>query len=134
MSDIPIGQLARRSGVKVPTIRYYEQEGLLSTPARTEGGQRRYDEAALARLRFVRHARELGFELQAIRELLTLSTQPDRPCAEVDWIARRQMVEVERRIGQLVALRAELKRMLDECGQGRVCDCRVIEALADSGR
>ena len=131
MTDISIGELARRTSVKVPTIRYYEQVGLLTVPSRTEGQQRRYDRTAVARLNFVRHARELGFDVAAVRELLALSEQPDRPCAEVDGIARRHVEDINRRIAQLVALRRELQRSLDACGRGRVGDCRVIEALAD---
>ena len=130
--DISIGELARRTGVKVPTIRYYEGVGLLPVPARTEGQQRRYETKAVDRLNFIRHARELGFDVEAIRELLAMSAEPDRSCAEVDAIARHHLAAVERRIGQLVALRGELHRMLDVCGQGRVCDCRVIEALSES--
>jgi DNA-binding transcriptional MerR regulator len=113
MADISIGELARRSGVKVPTIRYYEQAGLLPIPGRTEGHQRRYGRAAVGRLNFIRHARELGFEVAAVRELLALSEQPYRPCAE------------------LSALRRELQHSLDACGHGRVGECRVIEALAE---
>jgi DNA-binding transcriptional MerR regulator len=131
MADISIGELARRSGVKVPAIRYYEQVGLLPAPARTEGQQRRYGRAAVARLNFIRHARELGFEVVAVRELLALSEQPDRPCAEVDHIARRHVDDIDRRIAQLVALRRELQRSLNVCGHGRVGECRVIEALAE---
>jgi DNA-binding transcriptional MerR regulator len=129
MADISIGELARRTGVKVPTIRYYEQAGLLPVPARTEGQQRRYGQAAIAGLNFIRHARELGFEAAAVRELLALSEQPDRPCA--DSIARRHVEDIDRRIAQLVALRRELQRSLDVCGHGRVGECRVIEALAE---
>ncbi|QEE41003.1 MULTISPECIES: helix-turn-helix domain-containing protein [unclassified Methylobacterium] len=131
MSDISIGELARRTSVKVATIRYYEQVGLLTVPTRTEGQQRRYDEAAVVRLNFVRHARELGFDVPAVRELLALSDQPDRPCAEVDGIARRHVEDIDRRIARLVSLRRELQHSLDACGRGRVSDCRVIEALGD---
>jgi DNA-binding transcriptional MerR regulator len=131
MTEISIGELARRTGVKVPTVRYYEQVGPLTLLSRTEGQQRRYDRAALARLNFIHHARELGFDVAAVRELLALSEQPDRPCAEVDGIARRHVEEIDCRIAQLVALRRELQRSLDACRHGRVSDCRVIEALAD---
>ncbi len=129
--DISIGELSRRTGVKAPTIRYYESVALMRPPSRSEGQQRRYSEAEVSRLTFVRHARELGFEIQAIRELLAMSEQPDQSCAEADRIARRHMSEVDRRIGQLTALRAELQRMVDACGHGRVGDCRVIETLAN---
>ena len=130
--DIAIGELSRRAGVKVPTIRYYEGVGLMPPAPRSEGRQRRYDESHVTRLNFIRHARELGFEVDAIRELLALSADPDRPCGEVDVIARRHMAAVEHRIRQLTAMKKELRRMIEGCGQGRVGECRVIETLADS--
>ena len=74
---LTIGTLGRKTGTKVQTIRYYEQIGLIPEPGRTEGGQRRYGDAALDRLSFIRHARELGFPLQAIRDLLSLTDNPD---------------------------------------------------------
>ena len=129
-----IGELARQTGVKVPTIRYYEQIGLLAEPPRTAGQQRRYGAAELARLNFIRHARELGFEVAHISELLELSAQPNRACDVADTIAERHLAEVDRRIGQLTALRAELARMLEECRHGRMCECRVIQVLADHGQ
>ena len=128
--SIAIGELGRRSGVKVPTIRYYEQIGLLPQPARTEGQQRRYEAGDLARLSFIRHARELGFEVDAIRTLLQLQDRPDQPCAVADEIAKARLAEVERRIASLIALRKELEKMINECARGRVAECRVIEALA----
>jgi DNA-binding transcriptional MerR regulator len=130
--DFSIGELARRTGVKAPTIRYYEQIGLLPLPPRTEGQQRRYDAGHASRLNFVRHARELGFDVDAIRELLAMNAKPDQSCAEVDEMARRHITEIDRRIAHLTTLRAELQRTVDECGRGRVCECRVIETLADS--
>ncbi|GEP01554.1 MerR family transcriptional regulator [Methylobacterium haplocladii] len=129
--DIPIGELSRQTGVKVPTIRYYEQVGLMPIPPRTSGWQRRYGAAEIARLNFIRHSRELGFEIEAIRELLTMNAHPDRSCADVDLIARRHLTEVERRIERLTALKAELSRMIGECGHGRIAECRVIAVLSD---
>ena len=85
----------------------------------------------MGRLNFIRHARELGFEVAAVRELLALSEQLYRPCAEVDSIARRHIADIDRRIAQLSALRRELQHSLDACGHGRVGECRVIEALAE---
>ena len=128
---LAIGTLARRTGTKVQTIRYYEQIGLMPEPGRTEGGQRRYGDAELDRLAFIRHARQLGFTLGAIRELLDLSGNPERSCADVDTIAQRQLREVEARIARLEALRTELRRMLNECDRDRVADCRVLEVLRD---
>jgi len=132
MMDFPIGEAARRSGVKVPTIRYYEQVGLLPAPARSGSQRRRYGRADLHRLTFIRHARELGFEVDAIRTLLSLQDDPTQPCAHADAIARARLEEVDRRIASLLALKAELARMLDQCANGRIADCRVIETLADA--
>lgn len=132
--NITIGELSQRTGVKVPTIRYYEQVELMPVPARTDGKQRRYGEAEVARLNFIRHSRELGFEIDAIRELLAMSAQPDRSCSEVDQITRRHLAGVDRRIEQLQALRVELQRMVDECERGRICECRVIQVLAEPAR
>jgi len=129
--DFSIGELARRSKVKVPTIRYYEQIGLLPAPPRTEGQQRRYDTGHAARLNFVRHARELGFEVDAIREMLAMSAKPSQSCAKIDEMARRHIGEIDRRIAHLTTLRVELQRTVDECGRGQIYECRVIEVLSD---
>ena len=128
---LTIGTLSRKTGTKVQTVRYYEQIGLLREPGRTEGGQRRYEEADLDRLAFIRHARQLGFSLDAIRELLDLSDHPQQSCADADSIARRQLKQVEQRLLRLQALQKELKRMIVECSGGRVADCRVLEVLRD---
>jgi DNA-binding transcriptional MerR regulator len=127
--DFSIGELARRTDVKVPTIRYYEQIGLLPPPPRSQGQQRRYGREAQARLAFIRHARALGFEIEDIRELLALNADPGRPCVDADKIAARHLAAVEQRIAQLQGLRAELHRMLDTCAGGCVADCRVLESL-----
>lgn len=129
--NLPIGELARRTGVKVPTIRFYEQIGLLAAPPRTEGNQRRYGKAEIDRLNFIRHARELGFEVDHIRELLAMAQEPQASCHQADSIAKAHLREVDRRIERLQALRGELSRMIDECRHGRICDCRIIEVLAD---
>ena len=126
-----IGELARRAGTKAETVRWYEREGLLPAPARTAGGHRAYTRAHLDRLAFVRHARELGFPLDRVRELLRLTDDPERSCAEADRIARAHLDAVRGRIARLRALEAELARMVADCGQGRVAECRVIEVLAD---
>lgn len=128
---LSIGALAKRTGTKVQTIRYYEQIGLMPEPGRTIGGQRRYGDGELDRLAFIRHARQLGFSLEAIRELMELADNPECPCAQVDAVAQRQLRGVEARIARLEALRTELRRMVSECGQGKVADCRVLEVLRD---
>jgi len=126
-----IGELSRRTGVKVTTIRYYEQNGLLPEPDRAESGHRRYDDASLERLAFIRQSRLLGFELAAIRELLDLANHPDRPCEAVDDIAKRHVNGIESRIRQLSALKAELVRVIDGCGSERISDCHVLQSIAD---
>lgn len=131
MAMISIGTVARETGVKVPTIRYYEAAGLLPRPERTESNRRTYDDATVRRLRFIRHARELGFEIDAIRQLMDLSDQPDRSCADVDIIARSHLAEIDEKIARLTALRSEVQRMVEEGEHGRVAECRVIEVLAD---
>ncbi|RKF14590.1 MerR family transcriptional regulator [Roseovarius spongiae] len=128
---LSIGALAKRTGAKVQTIRYYEEIGLMPEPDRTEGGQRRYRDTELDRLAFIRHSRELGFSLEAIRELLDLSDSPERSCARIDAVAQRQLKEVEARIARLEALRIELRRMIGECTADRVADCRILEVLRD---
>lgn len=131
MKPLAIGDLARQSSVKIPTIRFYEVRGLLPTPARTEGNRRTYGMADVRRLRFIRHARQLGFEVEAIRTLLDLADHPDRPCDEADAIARRHLADIDDRITRLNGLRAEVQSMIDQCARGQVSDCRVIEVLAD---
>ncbi len=129
--ELSIGHLARETGCKVQTIRYYETIGLMPAPARTAGNQRRYGRRHVDRLAFIRHARELGFSLEAIRSLMSLADDPDQPCEAADQIARIQLVQVESRIERLQALKTELERMIEQCRGGRIADCRVIEVLAD---
>ena len=126
-----IGAVALATGCKVQTIRYYEEIGLIAPNGRTSGNQRRYDRAAIDRLSFIRHARDLGFTLDQVRDLLTLTDQPDESCGPADRIAEENLAEVERRIAQLQALGAELRRMLTECRGGRSADCRILEVLGD---
>ncbi|SDO31662.1 DNA-binding transcriptional regulator, MerR family [Halomonas shengliensis] len=132
--DMGIGELARQAGCKPETVRYYERIGLLQAASRTEGGQRRYGEEAVRRLTFIRHARDFGFSVPAVRELLAMSDRPDMPCQEVDAIARHHLEKVESRLQRLSALRDELRRMVDQCAGGKVENCRIIEALSAPGR
>lgn len=129
-----IGELSRRTGVKVPTIRYYEDRGLLAAPDRTEGNQRRYDRAGLERLRFIKHARDLGFSTQAILSLIELQDHPDRTCDTAEDIAAARLADVRDRIRRLQALEAELARIAAGCpGDGPARDCYVMASLADHG-
>lgn len=127
-----IGSLSKQTGVKVPTIRYYEKIGLISPPERTEGNQRRYRKEALQRLGFIKHARELGFSIPSITALIKLQDYPDRSCAEATTIAREQLDDVRERIASLLRLETELLRITEGCkGSGVVSDCYVLASLAD---
>ncbi len=129
--DFTIGHLSRETGCKVQTIRYYEQIGLMPQPLRTSGNQRRYGHNHVARLAFIRHGRELGFPLDAIRTFLSLADDPNRSCEAADRIARAQLQTVESRITRLNSLKLELQRMIEQCKGGTIAECRVIEVLAD---
>ncbi|MEO0828996.1 MAG: helix-turn-helix domain-containing protein, partial [Pseudomonadota bacterium] len=131
LSMMSIGQLSERSGVKVTTIRYYEKSGLIPAAPRNSGNQRRYGQAHLDQLRFIRHARDLGFDMDAIRALLEMSATPQASCHAADNIAQTHLASIKERIAQLTLLQTELERMIDACQHGRICDCRVIEVLAD---
>jgi len=128
---LTIGRVAEAVGCKVQTVRYYEQIGLLPVPIRSDGNQRLYGEADIRRLAFIRHARELGFPLKSIRDLMSLADKPEQSCEAADVIARKQLSDVERRIDRLQALRGELERMIEQCRGGRIANCRVIEILSD---
>lgn len=129
-----IGELARLTGTKVETVRFYERSGLLPAPGRTDANYRAYGMDHLARLSFVRRARDLGFTLDQVRELLDLSDDKGRSCAGVDAIASAHLAGIDRKIADLTALRAELDRVLSSCRHGTVGNCRIIEALAPHGR
>ena len=125
-----IGELATATSTKVETVRYYEKIGLLSPPARSASNYRSYGNEHLARLSFIRRARYLGFTLEAVRELLTLSDDNDQSCEAVDLIATAHLAEVERKIADLSALQSELTRVLGSCRHGTIADCKIIESLA----
>lgn len=125
-----IGELARATGTKVETIRFYEAEGLIPAPGRTRGNYRDYDQQHLGRLSFIRRSRNLGFTLEQVRELLRLADNKRLPCAEVDAIASSQLDQVDRKIADLQALRGQLSGLLGECQRGTIADCRIIESLS----
>lgn len=128
---LSIGDLSKRTGVKVPTIRYYEQIGMLAAPDRSSGNQRRYERRDLDRLSFIKHARDLGLTLNAIRDLIDLSAHPEQPCADADRIIEEHLVSVRDRIARLRRLELELERIATTCNTGKVGDCSVIHALSN---
>ena len=125
-----IGELANRTATNVETVRYYEKIGLLAPPGRTSANYRSYGSDHLARLSFIRRARDLGFALDAVRQLLALNDDKTQSCDAVDAVARSHLAEVVRKIADLNALRSELGRVLESCGHGSVGDCKIIETLA----
>lgn len=130
--SLSIGDLARRTGTKVTTVRWYEEVGLLPPSARTSGGHRLYGAAHLARLDFIRHAREFGFPLDAVRSLLDLAARGDEAsCEAAHGIACARLAEVEEKLRRLETLRAELARMVETGCRGAPSDCRILTTLAD---
>jgi len=126
-----IGQIARRTGIKVPTIRYYEQMGLIDPPGRSAGNQRRYDEAGLERLGFIRHARALGLSIDMIRDLISLAQDKEMPCDRAHEIAAQHAAHIREKIARLQRLEAELTRIENSHDSGTVGDCHVLAALTD---
>lgn len=128
--DVHIGQLARRTGVKAVTIRFYEREGILPEPTRGDARYRVYAAADIERLLFVRRARDLGFSLDQVRDLLSLADEPARPCTEVDALARANLEQVNKKVLQLQELQRELSRVISQCRGGlSVADCQILAVL-----
>ena len=125
-----IGELAKATGTKAETIRYYEREGILPAADRTESNYRDYSDQHQATLSFVRRARGLGFSMSQVKELLTLSDHEDKSCSDVDQLVRQQVKEVNRKIENLIVLRDELIQMLQSCEASRIGDCQIVERLA----
>jgi MerR family copper efflux transcriptional regulator len=130
VDNMRIGQVARASGIGVETIRFYEREGLMESPARSRAGYRHYPPAAVARLRFIHQAKELGFSLREIKELLSLRLSANRSCGEVKARAERKIEDVDRRIAQLKRMKGALTRLTAACaGRGPTSECPILEAL-----
>ena len=130
MVGMAIGELARATGTKAETIRYYERIGLLPRPARTSANYRSYGAAELARLSFVRRARALGFSIEQISALLDLADCRDRSCEAVDALAQEHLATIDAKIADLTALRRELADVIGQCQQGTIAECRILDALA----
>ncbi|HZG33193.1 MAG TPA: helix-turn-helix domain-containing protein [Sphingopyxis sp.] len=128
-----IGELARITGARTETIRFYEKQGLLPRPARTAANYRSYSAEHCQRLAFIRRARDLGFRLDDVRELLALADDRSQPCGAVDRIATRHLDQIDAKIADLGKMRAELGRLLSTCTQETIGDCRIIETLEPRG-
>lgn len=133
-ATISIGVLAQQTGCTVPTIRYYEEIGLLPTGPRTEAGRRHYGAPAVKRLTFIRRCREFGFSIEQVRELVGLVDEPERPCVEVRDIASGHLAEVRKKLADLQALEASLSAFVvscdTACAGGSSVDCTILEDLA----
>jgi len=126
-----IGQLARRAGVGIETVRFYEREELLEEPVRKESGYRQYEEDVVVRLRFIRKAKDLGFSLKEIKELLTLRLDPTTTCADVRNKAEAKIADIEAKVETLQRMKKALVKLTKTCrGSGPTSACPILEALS----
>ncbi|MDB5294606.1 MAG: merR1 [Phycisphaerales bacterium] len=130
IKPLTIGQLAHRAGVGVETIRFYEREGLLAEPQRRASGYRQYGEDVVARLRFIRRAKELGFTLKEVAELLSLRLDPDTTPADVKRRAEAKLADIEAKVRTLRRMHKALSKVTAACGgHGKIGDCPILDAL-----
>ena len=130
MEALTIGQLAKEAGVGVETIRFYERQGLLAEPERRPSGYRQYPRDVVRRVRFIRHAKELGFTLKEIQELLELRVDPQSSCADVRKRAGDKIADIDERIESLGRMKAALERLARKCrGRGPTSECPILEEL-----
>ncbi|HKP75175.1 MAG TPA: MerR family DNA-binding protein [Longimicrobiaceae bacterium] len=134
MAALTIGELAKRAGIGVETVRFYERQGLVQEPPRTGSGYRQYPEETVARLRFILRAKELGFSLREIHELISLRLDPAVPCAEVRAHASAKIADIDARLRDLTRMRASLAELVEACGaSGEGRECPILDALNDNG-
>jgi MerR family transcriptional regulator, copper efflux regulator len=132
-TSLTIGAVAKRVGVAIDTIRYYEREGLLPAPTRRASGYRSYDESAIAQLLFIRRAKSLGFTLEEIRELLALSSDRQRGVKAVKQRALQRLAAIDTRIAELQRVRDGLEQLVDACpGHGAPEHCPILRALVEA--
>ncbi len=125
---VPIGEAARQSGVHIETIRYYEREGIIPPPGRMANGRRVFAAEDVARLKFIRRCRGLGFSIADIRDLMGLAGQSDQACAQVESIGRAQLNQIRDRIAQLTELAAALEELVAHCSAGHAA-CPMLKEL-----
>ncbi len=124
-----IGEMSRRTGVNIETIRYYERIGIMPRPNRSQGGNRQYNPEQLRRLAFIKRCREIGFSLAEIKALLSMVDQQDVTCAEVHNITTAHITAIRHKIKDLRKLEKILSQMANECSRGDIPDCPIIEEL-----
>lgn len=134
MKTFTIGQVAREAGVGVETVRFYEREGLIEEPSRRASGYRQFDESVVDRLRFIREAKELGFTLNEIRELLSLKLDPASSCGDVKERAEVKIADIEEKIRTLQRMKRALVKLTKACsGDGPTSECPILESLDGRG-
>ena len=127
-------QLARKAGVNVETLRYYERRGLIPEPPRRDSGYRQYSQDDVARIQFIKRAKDLGFTLQEVQELLDLRVDPDTPCIMVKRRADLKIIDIETKLQSLKRIKKALNKLAAACsGRGPVGDCPILEALGGDG-
>lgn len=130
MKTLTIGQIARRSGVGVATVRFYEKQGLIEEPPRTAAGYRQYPEEVVSRLRFIQRAKDLGFSLKEVDELTSLRLDPATSSADVKTQAEAKIADIDAKIRDLKRMRKSLLELTQACnGQGTTRECPILEAL-----
>lgn len=130
MSTMKIGEVAKRTGVAIETIRFYERQGLLLQPTRRASGYRQFDESAVARLTFILRSKDLGFTLAEIKELLGLWFDPSSTCCEVRKRAEDKILEIEGKLRSLQSMKRSLRRLIDQCQQRSTkTDCPLLLGL-----
>lgn len=132
-TPLKIGELAKRTGCEVVTIRYYEKEGLLPAPARSEGNFRLYDTSHVERLHFIRHCRSLDMTLSEVRTLLGLRDDPMRECGAVDRLLDAHILQVELRVEALLQLKQNLVALREQCVAVQLTDaCGILQGLSEA--
>ncbi len=127
---LTIGEVAKGSGIGIETVRFYERKGLIAEPPRTDSGYRQYPEEVVGRIRFIRRAKELGFALKEISELLSLRVNPDTTCVDVRKQTEFRISDVEEKIRALRRIKTALKKFAASCvGTGPATECPILEAL-----
>lgn len=130
MTHLTIGKVAQRAQVGIETVRFYEREGLVDAPPRGPSGYRQYPESVVPRLRFIKRAKELGFTLKEIKELLSLRLDPKTTCVDVRQRAETKIADIEDKLVSLRRMKKALVKLTESCrGDGSADDCPILEAL-----
>ena len=132
MKTLTVGKLAQRAGIGIETVRFYERKGLIKEPPRNESGYRQYPEDVVSRILFIRRAKELGFTLKEIDELLSLKVDPESTCADVRERAEAKIADIDQRLGILRRMKNALQTLVIKCNsESQTDDCPILEALEE---